>query len=611
MVVPQLLKVIQDTDRTREHDVILQILARMGPQTVPVLVAALDSPDSRFRAHVATILGYSGGDRAIPALWYPAFSETEPLPVKVAARLSLARLLKIRPTELETLSASAVSARLEKVAREYFRQDIRVPADDDGKSTFWQWNNSRSIVTSSRMSPADASELLGLRMARHALNLTPELRNVQVLFLALALSRELHGLAWNQPYRTGPGSAHDLALTAGADVVGDVVQLSLQSARPLTAVAALKVLEQIGSAEQLKGTSVKNTPFLSALNYPDLRVQFAAASAILQVDPTSPFLGATRVMTVLKRAISSEPQPHVVVARSNPEQAAVTGGVFGQLGYSPTIVTTGRECFRAASERIDVQLIVLHPSLVDWPLSQTIANLRADSRTATIPIVIYGSPNSIRDLQIPPMIHFEGKGAFEAKGDISARVKALANSYPLTTFVLESTTREQLEQQLNPFLQQLRTPPLTQPQRAQMKTQAVGWLAHIAAGRRQNVFSLKGLEEPLGATLFDTKLAGDSLQALGEIPSAAAQKRIAEAALNTSLDVGFRESATIKLTFHIQRFGLLLDSEMIAKLKEMGMTTPEPVLQSAFASLAGTMKPNSRLIGDRLRAFDTSADAAP
>ena len=212
--------------------------------------------------------------------------------------------------------------------------------------------------------------------------------------------------------------------------------------------------------------------------------------------------------------------------------------------------------------------------------------------------MIYGSPNSIRDLQIPPMIHFEGKGAFEAKGDISARVKALANSYPLTTFVLE-------------FLQQLRTPPLTQPQRAQMKTQAVGWLAHIAAGRRQNVFSLKGLEEPLGATLFDTKLAGDSLQALGEIPSAAAQKRIAEAALNTSLDVGFRESATIKLTFHIQRFGLLLDSEMIAKLKEMGMTTPEPVLQSAFASLAGTMKPNSRLIGDRLRAFDTSADAAP
>ena len=611
VAVPYLLQVIQSEQRAKEHDTIFDVVARMKGRAVPVLVAALDASDIRFRAHVATMLGNSGDQRAVSALWYPAFAESEAMPVKIAARMALAKLLRVRPIELEALSEASAGIRLLKLARQNFRQETLPQPEEDGKVKVWQWDPRSSLVTLQVLNPQEASDIQGFRYARAALNLSPDAREVQTLFLALALSRDLKGLAWNEQYRNGPGTAYDLALSAGPEVVGDVVVESLSSGRPQTAVVALKVLEQIGTAAQLRGVGAKTSPFLQALNFPDNRVQFAAAAAILQVDPATPFMGSSRVIAVLQRAINNEVPPRAVVARSDIEKASVTGGIFGQLGYATDVVTTGRECFKIASERVDVQLIVLHPSLVDWPLLQTLANLRADARTASIPIVIYGSPNSIKDLHVTITTQMQNRKQFEDKGDISSKVRALAQSFPLVTYVLESQTREQLESQLNPFLARLKSPPLTQPQRAAMKAQALSWMAHIATGRRQKIFNLTGTEELLASAALDPNLAADALQALGEITTIKAQQLIAGVALNTTLEPRVREIAVNKLTFHIQRFGLLIPNDTLSKLKKAQTETETAGLRSAFDGLEGSLRPNAHLVGERLRAFNSTIGVNP
>ena len=67
-------------------------------------------------------------------------------------------------------------------------------------------------------------------------------------------------------------------------------------------VAALKVLGQIATLAQLKLNAPRPSPVVLALDYPDPRVQLAAASAILQADPKTPFRGAPRVVEVLRRS---------------------------------------------------------------------------------------------------------------------------------------------------------------------------------------------------------------------------------------------------------------------------------------------------------------------
>src|SRR5262249_54330357 len=158
-------------------------------------------------------------------------------------------------------------------------------------------------------------------------------RKTQVLYLALSLAAEIRKGGFDRPLATGPGTAHDLALSVGSDVTLDVLVESFRSRRPAVAVAALKALGQIATLAQLKLTAPRASPVVAALDYPDPRVQLAAASAILQVDPKTAFRGSPRVVEVLKRALAGDGRPHAVVGEVSAERGAQIGGFLNELGY--------------------------------------------------------------------------------------------------------------------------------------------------------------------------------------------------------------------------------------------------------------------------------------
>ncbi len=301
------------------------------------------------------------------------------------------------PAEVERLGTDGTVARLLKSAREHFRHEHDWKTA--GKVQLWSWSNKTGALVARQVEPDEASDIAAFKFAREAQALAPQLRSAQVLYLCLAFASDIRRTGFDKPLPTGPGTAHDVALSVGSDVAVDVIAEAFNSTRPAVAAAAFKVFSQTGTLTQMHLSGARRSPVVLGLDYPDPRVQFAAASAILQIDPPSSFRGSQRVVDILKRALQTDGRPHAVIGEVSTDRGAMIGGIMRELGYESLVFTSGREVFTAAADRSDVELIVLHPNMVRWPLSETLANLRADARTAKIPVIIHGPAQLTEKLQ--------------------------------------------------------------------------------------------------------------------------------------------------------------------------------------------------------------------
>jgi hypothetical protein len=261
-------------------------------------------------------------------------------------------------------------------------------------------------------------------------------------------------------------------------------------------------------------------------------------------------------------------------------RGAQIGGFLRDLGYEPIVTLSGREAFRAAAERGDVELVVLHPNVIRWALSETLANLRADSRTAGMPVVIHGP------------------------GELEPKMKTHLRNLKLVSFVSMGLLTEDFEAQVQPILRKIKTPPMSDAERVELRREAIGWLAHIASGRRTRVFDISNAEQVLVDSLADAKLAPVALEALSEVPTQSVQRRMAELALDVQAPVEVRQGAALRLAFHIQRFGLLLAKSSIDAIHVAWKDEKLPAeLRTALGGVIGSLKPDSTLVGKRLQAF--------
>jgi hypothetical protein len=225
-----------------------------------------------------------------------------------------------------------------------------------------------------------------------------------------------------------------------------------------------------------------------------------------------------------------------------------------------------------------VELIVLHPNIIRWALSETLANLRADSRTAGIPIVIH-SP-----------------------GRIMPQMQSQAGRYTQISLATLSGNTRDFEGQIQPVLRMLRSPEMNPADRARQRAAAVQWLAHIAQGRRTKIFDISGAEESLGEALLDPQLAPAALEALSELASQEAQVRMAQLALDRQAAPELRSDAALTLAFHLQRFGLLLPRSTIDSLHKGWRSDDTPAaVRTALGSVIGSLEPDAALVGKRLR----------
>jgi CheY-like chemotaxis protein len=578
---PPLLQRLAAPTANTDRGLLLNTLVQLGSPIVPPLLGAVRAPHDNLRGDVIELLGYLGSkEQVVPHLWYPAYAEGQPTGVRGAARRAIARKLYGSPEALARLPSTGIAERLRNEARAHLRGGVNWTTGEDGLVGLWTWDETAGTVAEHRVSPTSASLFVGQELAREALALSPQDEGSQTLFLTLALASDVHRAGWDQPLPEGPGTAHDLALAAGSDVSSRVLQLALKEKNPAAAKAALRVLGQNGSRHLLQpAQGGAKPPLVAALDAPDERVQFAAASAIMQLDPDSPFRGAGRVVAIFARALGGSEQPRTVIVDPNTERATLVAALLSQLGYNTDIASTGMDGFQIAAEEGTIDLAVLHLNTIRWELSQTIANLRADSRTAAVPIAVYG-PRGLR-----------------------SDVQRLLDRNQPAVYVDEVNDTRDVSRALRPFLAQVSPPPLSGEQRTAQMGEALYWLKHIAGGQRTKVFDLKPAEEALANTAPHPELGRDALIALGGIGTASAQKTLAEAALAPAFDIPVRETAALQLAFHIQRYGALLENDQLESLRSAWNATTEPALRTALASVIGSLKPSSEAVSRQLQAF--------
>lgn len=582
--IPPLLVRLGTAGGSEERSVLLSAMVELGAPAVPPLLGALQSPDEQLRADVIEVLGYLGeGDEVLPFLWYPAFESNQPPGVRAAARGAIARILYGDSRRVQRIPDFGIANRLRTEAQSYLRGDAEWDIGDDGLTAVWSWDATIHTVAEHRVTPEAASIFRGEQFARQTLAFTPENTEAQALLLAFALSSDQLQAGWDQPLPEGPGTAHNAALLAGEDVAEAVLALALDEHNPAAAVGALRVLAQIGTRHLLDADG--RSPVLDALNAESPRVQFAAATTIMQLDPVRSFRSANRVVEIFARALNVNTQTKTVVVDPNVDRAGSTAGLFAQLGFETEIETTGRDGFLAVAEQGDVELAVLHLNTIRWELSQTIANLRADARTKSIPVAIYGPPG------------------------MEGRVEYLMQRNQPAFYLAEATTPLELARKVRPHLAQISPPPLTGEQRDRRVVAAAFWLRHIAEGRRTEVFDLSHAEEALSEVLGDPEISTNALIALGGIGSVAVQERLAGAALAPGFELPVRATAARQLAFHIQRFGLLLSDSRVGELKNAADAEADPSLQTALMTVIGSMKPSPAAVGQRLENYLPPADA--
>ncbi len=104
-------------------------------------------------------------------------------------------------------------------------------------------------------------------------------------------------------------------------------------------------------------------------------------------------------------------------------------------------------------------------NVIRWPLSQTISNLRADARTAQIPIP---------DLWV--------------RNRCGRKWPEALTHYPQIDYLAESVTEASVESQVGPFLKRALALAETPANREQRIADATAWLAQIARSNRARRF---------------------------------------------------------------------------------------------------------------------------
>ena len=581
VAVPRLLQVVATTNDENVRDQIVFAMTRMGKGIVPALYGAVESPDAATKSTAIDVIGFVGDEESVPYLWYAAYGDDQTAAIKQSARQALTRILRGSQVKAGEVTSFGAVKQLQDIARRHFRGEYSWPLDDDNFVVLWSWDSQKSILASWQVLPETASLIVGSRFAKQALNLSPDRKDLQALYLGLRLAFDSHVTGWDKPLPKGPGTAHNLALLVGPEVAIETLTQSLKNPNPRAALAALSVLSQVGSSSELTTRDNQASPILMALSYPDFRVQFSAASVILQLDPEQTFKGSTQVVAILMRALNDGGVKSGLAIDPNGDRAASFSAYLGQSGYEAKFATSGQDGFEIAATRGDVEVIAIHAACIRWGLGQTIANLRADARTAGIPIVIYG-PEAIY-----PNIDY------------------LLTTYPLVGFATDGETS--FKNGVRQFLKQRTTPTETDAQRNERIEVAGYWFAHLASGRRTKIFNIDQAEEVLFNAIDLPRVGENAVIGLGAIASTTAQKRLQQVAVNATREIAIRDSAAVQLAFHIQRHGVLLSNAQALEVEAGWQTETDPELRTSLASVVGTFKPKSKRVTDLLNSLPDAA----
>jgi CheY-like chemotaxis protein/HEAT repeat protein len=571
--VPAMVAVLRDPNKERAHPYVTFALMRMDSDITPPLLAALDDNNPNLRSMILNVLYRRNDARVIPALWWLFGAKDVPETLHKQIQHMLTNL-----TNASTLGDPREA--LTQIASDYYYPSTKPPVPEN---MVWRWDG-QEVVGQAVTSP-QYKEYYGLYWARKALELDPAYRPAQIMFLNIALEHTYSRLSANpaEPLdKVNPQLAQVLA-GAGSQLLEQVLAQALKDNRTWVALGAAKALAKSGDVRLLRATE-KGEPALSqALRYPDQRVRLAAAEAVVHIPQAGSFPGASRVVAVLKRALTAGDKPKALVGFPRSQEGQTAAALVLPLGYTADVVTTGRELVRRANDEGDVSLILLDPKLAEPQLPYILTELKNNPNTSGIPIVILAEPEQARQI----------------RGQVARHGRILVMTPP-------PATPEKFKGDLEDFL---KSPPLTAEERKAQAKLALELLLRIARGEVPG-YDLRLADDAMARALADDELAPSAASVLALRPGRANQQALADVALTNMRPAPVRAAAADAVRLNVQRYGILLGPKELAGLVQLPAVAQEPELQTAAARLAAQLQPDASGEGQRLKAFNPLPGAA-
>jgi CheY-like chemotaxis protein len=546
--IPALVEALQHPGiAAKDQALLVRNMGRLEGSAVPALLAVLDSGDPRLQTGAASALGNIGDPRAIPFLTYPASAIEFTPEVREAAQSAIAQLSG-KPFVAQTRTPAQV---LTDTAWEYYLHQIEFPGD---KVAVWGWDKDRKTVAPRTLKRGEAEEYFGQRLADEALRLQPTDLNAQTAALSLALRKTTEKTSPSD-IPAGDKAAFDKAFAAGPGVMTAVLKKAIADRDDNLAAMASNILGKLTDPAQLAATG-RPHPLVEVLWAPGPRAPLEAAKVIVELAPTQPFPGSSRLVPTLARYIMTQHSPRAIVIDDNPSRASQVAGAIQSLGYETVVETSGNQGFLAAAETADVELVfVSHAfSPSSWSVSDILTNLRSDSRTKNVPVYVYGP------------------------GDLEVKRPNLPTSFPGVKYLVQPVNGETLEKLLGGKPSQL-----SDTERGALADEAAKLLARIASQPKSPFAEdLSSAEPALAIALSQPGTIQAASTALGDVPDADAQRSLADVVLDAARPAELRRGSAAQLARSIQRFGPLVSGDQELMLVAAAKEVDDPQLRSAL-----------------------------
>lgn len=605
LTIPHFIKTMQTYKDREEFVPIVSALPYLYRDSLPPLLAALDVPDPVIQSAIIDALTrrrdfmylhrYPETDPTdiAPYLYYASASPRFNATVRKKATDALARLLTIElekspPTKGKTSEATDVFTKrlpparseLTRVAERYYDHKIRFPNPND--VAVWHWDGKEVAVT---VVPATkAEEYFGLRFARQALELDPGFPAAQLVYLSLAVEKAVEEAGPHEPLK---GEARKLLATVNPELTTAVLEKALDSNRTNTILGTVRALGD-GAAKQGARSRYSGQPALvRALNFPNKRVQFAAADALLKVPGTPPALSTTRIMQILRRTVSGEPLPKVLVVDADRDRGMEVGSALAKAGFVPEYALTGKEAQKRLAAASDIDLIMVDHDIVDPDLRRLLPELRADVDNGLLPLII----------TVPPL----AKG--KRPPDYTQRLEHLARNFRFV-WVMPARINDPdfLKVQIPAYISATMGRPLDILERRAMMSGAIEWLKRMALGERPG-FDARLAEDGILKSMRNEDLAALAIEAAGYLPTQKSQRELAVIVLDASFKPEFRAAAAYSLMHNMQVIGPVLYAKQIKGLEALYAGEPEGKLKSNVGQVLGNLLPSTEVTSQRLRNY--------
>jgi hypothetical protein len=375
--VPPLLDVLKNEVRKAEHPQVIAALVKLRGDTEGPLVAALSTKDDALQGLVIVALGEMRSRQALPLLIRPAFDAKAPATLRATAQEALQRTLGAMPSREESV------AYLRKRVKDLLAGQWLTKPDYEGNVSLWQWDARISLPVLVKQLPDDAAVSLAARIADDLAALAEENAAIERLRWRARLDAAQREAGLANPL---PAELVEEAKAGGLQAINEVLDQALEAREIPAAIAAARLLGELGDDRLLVPTTSEGSPLTRALRFSDRRVRFAAIEAIGRIDPTESYLGAGWLVEGLGNSIATQGMRRILVAAVNEREGQALVGLMAQLGFEADMFRVGWRAFEAAAHNADYEAVLIADTIDHPAAGELVQWLRRDYRTAALPI---------------------------------------------------------------------------------------------------------------------------------------------------------------------------------------------------------------------------------